>query len=103
MQSIVVPLHVVPLQVSCKCSTVPTHVGPLPQSEPCAACSHMALAAQLPVLPQVICMHAPLGAGLPGRMLAQVPSGWPVNAMVQARQVPPHVLLQQTPITQCPV
>jgi hypothetical protein len=68
-----------------------------------AACAQVPPAAQCPSLPHGgDATHWPAGADDPAVRLAQVPLGWPVSAVVQAWQVPVHVVLQHTPPTQFP-
>ena len=76
----------------------------LPHVVPAATSSQTPPAAQLPVLPQGgAALHWPAGAAVPAVTFAHVPSGEPVSAIAQARQVVLQAVLQRTPSAQNPL
>jgi hypothetical protein len=83
VQSVVVPVHIPgPVHVSWAWSTVPTQVGPVPQSVPCATVSHMALAPQLLPLGQSLFDTHGTQAPLPSQNMVpmqEVSAGWLVT------------------------
>jgi len=91
------------LEISTQPSPGQQTLLPVPHEVPAATCSHMAPAAQFPVLPQAAAVHWPDGAGMPARRGLHVPSTWPVSAMVQPMHCPVQAWLQHTPSTQKPL
>jgi hypothetical protein len=91
-----------PLQTVAGCATPPEHEGPAPQLVPAGATWHWPAPLQVPSLPQGgLAVQRP--SAPPLTTAAQVPSGCPVRALVQALHAVLQALLQQTPSTQAPL
>jgi hypothetical protein len=91
-----------PSQIVAGCVTPLVQEAPAPQLVPRGATWQCAVPSQVPSSPQGgLAGHR--ASAPPLTIAAQVPSGWPVRALVHALQVPVQVLPQQTPSTHAPL